>query len=82
MRGPTKKRGVADRSLSFKSGRSESRIGPNSQLRGQFAGRRHPAITVVAPTAGGSMYGATPENAQQLLAGSALHTGNTSWKNR
>src|SRR5258708_34954224 len=34
------KRGVADRSLSFKSGRSESKIGPYSQLRGQFAGRR------------------------------------------
>jgi hypothetical protein len=34
------KRGVADRSLSFKSGRSESKIGPYSQLRGQFVGRR------------------------------------------
>jgi hypothetical protein len=35
MRGP-KKRGVADRNLSFKSGRSESKIGPYSQLQGHL----------------------------------------------
>ena len=42
---------IADRSLSFKSGRSGSKIGPYSQLRGQFAGRRQSAIAV-APIAG------------------------------
>src|ERR1700744_5562079 len=45
------KRGVAECRLSFKSGRSGSKIGPYSQLRSQFAGRRQSARPV-APIAG------------------------------
>jgi hypothetical protein len=51
MRGPTKKRGVADSSLSFKSGRSGSKIGPYSQLRGQIC-RKKTIGNAVAPIAG------------------------------
>jgi hypothetical protein len=36
MRGRIKKRGVADHNLCFKSGRSGSKMGPYSQLRGHL----------------------------------------------
>ena len=49
--------GGADRSLSFKSGRSGSKIGPYSQLRGQFSGRRPSGDSRRADRRGRSMCG-------------------------
>ncbi len=47
--------GGADRSLSFKSGRSGSKIGPYSQLRGQVSGRRQSGNSRRADRRGRSM---------------------------
>src|SRR5258707_8398321 len=49
--------GGADRSLSFKSGRSGSKIGPHSQLRGQFSGRRQSGNSRRADRRGGPIGG-------------------------
>src|SRR3977135_4052455 len=84
--------GGADRSLSFKSGRSGSKIGPYSQLRGQFSGRRQSGNSRRADRRGRSMYGVScrcygrfalgqwVRFAQNLLAGDPVKKSKTFWK--
>jgi hypothetical protein len=52
------KRGIADRSLSFKSVCSGSKIGPYSQLRGQFPEEDYKGNSPVAAIGGRSLCGA------------------------